>query len=292
MHVYKKLLVVVLLISLTGLGFTQNQRLKILSWNIFMIPPTIFKSCQAERVILLSDAVKKWDADVIIFQEAFQKKSRDQIWERIKDQYPYESGVTKPGFFKTHSGVWIVSKYPITRQESITYQVKKGSDRFAKKGATFIEVNMNGKKFQVIGTHVQSGSAYQAVRDLQFKQLVDELANKYMDFNIPQFIGGDLNTDHKFTEDVKRMFSILDVLEIQHTGEPFSWNGKENTLGAKFFGTQQEILDYILLRKQHQGIAIIVSEIIYSPLTAEPVCKSEFNAMSDHYPVMAEIELR
>lgn len=179
----KKLIIIFLFICPAPLLFAQTQTIKILSWNIFMIPPTIFKSCQCERAPLIASTVKSWDADVIIFQEAFQKKVRLMIWDLIKETYPYETGVPKSGFLKVHSGVWIVSKYPIEKQESIVYKAKKGSDGFAKKGATFIEINMNGKKFQVIGTHVQSGSKYQAIRYLQFKQLIDQLGNKYFDPN-------------------------------------------------------------------------------------------------------------
>jgi len=271
--------------------FTYCQNFKILTWNIFMIPPTIFKSCQDERCVLISNAVKQWDADVIIFQEAFQKKSRNTIWQLIKDKYPYESGVPKSGFLKTHSGVWIVSKYPIEKKEMITYKVKKGSDKLAKKGATFVEINVNGKKVQVIGTHVQSDGKYQAIRDIQFKQLIDELGNKYFDPTIPQFIGGDLNTDKKFEDLYREMLRILDSEEVSHTGEPFSWNGTENNLGAKFFGKHQETLDYILIRRGNKNVASIKKEIILSAIAPSPFCKKNFNGMSDHYPVMAEIEL-
>jgi len=287
---FKKILFTLILISTVTIGFGQSQQIKILSWNIFMIPPTIFKSCQCERASFISEAVKNWDADVIIFQEAFQKKVRLMIWELIKDKYPYETGVPKSGFLKVHSGVWIVSKYPIEKQESIVYKSKKGSDGFAKKGATFIEVNMKGKRFQVIGTHSQSGSKYQTTRYIQYKQLVDELGNKYLDPNIPQFIGGDLNTDYQFQDLYTEMIRILDVGGVKHSGEAFSCNNIENSLGAKFFGTEQQILDYILVRKQHDNIATIKQEIIYSSITAEPVCKKGFKAMSDHNPVMAIIE--
>lgn len=289
---FKKLILLLVFTFTIPIVFGQNKHIKILSWNIFMIPPTIFKSCQCERAPLISAAVKGWDADVIIFQEAFQKKVRLMIWNLIKDKYPYETGVPKSGFLKVHSGVWMVSKYPIEKQESIVYKSKKGSDGFAKKGATLIEINMDGKKFQVIGTHVQSGSKYQETRNIQFKQLVDELGNKYLDSNIPQFIGGDLNTDYRYQDLYKEMIRILDVVDIKHSGEPFSWNGEENNLGAKFFGKHQELLDYILVRTKHSSMVTIEREIIYSPITNEPICKKGFNAMSDHYPVMAEIEIK
>jgi len=287
----KKLLSVgIALLMVVGLT-AQSADIKILSWNIFMIPPTIFKSCQCERSNYIATAVKQWDADVIIFQEAFQKKARNLIWEKIKDQYPYETGVPKSGFLKVHSGVWIVSRYPIVRQESIVYKQKKGSDRFAKKGATFIEIDMNGQKIQVIGTHVQSGAQHQAIRDIQFKQLIMELGNKYMDFTIPQFIAGDLNTDVQVTKDFENMLVLLDAINTKHTGQPFSWNGAENNLGARFFGEHKETLDYILLRNQHKELATVIKHEILSPITKEVVCKKGFNAMSDHYPVLAEIDL-
>lgn len=280
------LCVLALMISTAVFGRT----VKIMTWNIFMIPPVIYKSCQCERATLISEFVKEKDADVIIFQEAFQKKPRNMIWEAIKSVYPYESGVTKGGFLKTHSGVWIVSKFPIERKQSITYKDKKGSDKFAKKGATLVELNIDGKKIQVIGTHVQSDEKYQDIRNLQFKQLIEQLANVYFDPAIPQFIGGDLNTN-LYSKDYKDMLGILDVKDVKQDGEPYSWNGKEDDLGAKFFGTHQETLDFIFVRNPHQKLASVQSETIYLPKANKAVCKKGFVYLSDHYPVVANILL-
>lgn len=42
------------------------QEIKIMSWNIFMVPPFIFKSCQTERAHLQAAFIKKNDPDIVV----------------------------------------------------------------------------------------------------------------------------------------------------------------------------------------------------------------------------------
>ena len=269
-----------------------SQELKIMTWNIFMVPPIIFKSCQTERAYLIADYIKNENADILVLEEAFMKKTRNIIYDSLKNDYPYQSTITKRGFLKTNSGIWILSKYPIHQQQFIKYKKKKGTDIFAKKGAVLVDIQVNGKQLQIVGTHTQSLVKYKTTRALQFQQLKTMLLDKYRNDSIPQFIIGDLNCDYYDTTEYNSMITTLETLPVSFTGEKHSWNGLENDLAYKFSEHTLETLDYILLRKQHAQIATILSTTIVKPYADTCYCKQNFRNLSDHHPVIANIILK
>jgi endonuclease/exonuclease/phosphatase family metal-dependent hydrolase len=288
----KHILVTILLIKLI-LSATAGDTIKLFSWNIFMVPPVVFKSCQTERAVLIADYVLEIDPDIVVLQEAFMKETRMQIETRLSGTYPFQADLTKSGVLKANSGIWMLSKYPILQQDFIVYTSKKGSDRFSKKGATFARFDIQGKKMQLICTHTQSSSKHHAVRARQFTQLKTTLADRYFDEQIPQFIAGDLNVNYFDSVFYQQMISILKVLPADFPAARYSYDGKTNDLAATFFKSdQQQTLDYILLRKEHQSAAEIVSTDILKPTRDSCFCKKSFYDLSDHHPVISTIRLK
>lgn len=282
----------VLFVFVFNFSFIFSQEIKIFTWNVFMVPPIIFKSCQTERAYLIADYVKTINPDIIVFDETFMKSTRAIINEKLKEIYPYQSDITKRGLLKTNSGVWIFSKYPILKQDFLIYKKKKSSDIFARKGATFLELNINNKKIQIVGSHVQSLVKNASTRVKQFHQLKNETLDKYFKDSIPQFIIGDLNCDYYDTSEYKNMIDILQTLPISFVGEKYSWNGLENDLANKFSEHTLETLDYILLRKQHNNLANITSTEILKPYSDTCICDRNFHYLSDHHPVISTILLK
>lgn len=269
-----------------------SQEIKIMTWNIFMVPPLIFKSCQTERASLIAEYIQQINPDILVLDETFMKSTRTIIYDKLQISYPFSSTITKPGFFKTNSGIWILSKYPISNQHAITYKKKKGSDIFAKKGAIFVNVSLQSKTIQIIGTHAQSLNKNNNTRKKQFLQLKQKMLDKYFKDSIPQFIIGDLNCNYYDSTEYQLLQTSLDVLPINFTGEKYSWNGIENDLANTFSDHTLETLDYILLRKQHQNIAKITSTEILKPYSKEVYCTKKFHYLSDHHPVISTVELK
>ncbi len=287
----KKIGILHLLLLLNGFSLFA-QEIKVMTWNIFMVPPVVFKSCQLERAYLIADYVKNINPDIIAFNETFMSSTRSVIYEKLKSNYPYQSDITKSGILKSNSGVWIFSKFPIEKQDFIIYKKKKGSDIFANKGATFIEVKINNKKMQLISTHMQSLIKFKPTRAVQYRQLKSELVDKHFDDAVPQFIVGDLNCNYYDTVEYKLMHQLLDVAPFYYTGEKYSWNGMQNDLAYKFSEHSLETLDYILLRNSSSKIANITSTQILKPFSDSCVCNKNFHNLSDHHPVISTIELK
>lgn len=265
--------------------------LKILSWNVFMVPPVIFRSCQQDRAFLIGDYIKVQQPDIIILEETFMKKTRNILQSELQELYPFQSDITKKGALKSNSGVWILSKYPIVKQDFITYKDYAGSDRFSKKGATFAEINIHDKPIQVIGTHTQSQEKYRSVRELQFQQLKSGLADKHFSPDIPQFIIGDLNADFYDTAAYSKMLSIFDASPVRYSGEKYSWDGIDNDLAHRFFEHIQQTLDYIILRKDHETWAKIMETEILKPTKDCCFCRKAYFNLSDHNPIISTIHL-
>lgn len=280
------------ILTLVICQFSFSEEIKIMAWNIFMVPPIIFKSCQTERASLIANYIKAQNPDILVLEESFMKETRAIINDSLKILYPYQSAITKRGPMKMNSGVWIFSKYPIEKEAFITYKKKRSSDIFAKKGATFVQLKIGDKQIQVIGTHTQSLVKNVSTREKQFIQLKKELLDPNLKDSIPQFIIGDLNCNFYDTTAYKKMLQLLETLPVSFSGEKYSWNGQENDLAYKFSEHSLETLDYILLRTRHENSAEIESTEILKSRNESCYCKHKFYNYSDHHPIISTIKLK
>lgn len=262
-----------------------SDTLRIFSWNIFMVPPLVFKSDQVTRGKLIGEVLEKSGADVIILQEAFMKKTRNLIEQKLSPVYTYQSGKPKGGgFFKVNCGVWVLSRLPLEDVRFVKYKDCKGSDCFGKKGAYVFSVNKNGHRAYLIGTHVQSGP-HVVTRQKQFAQLVVETADLPAD--VPLLILGDLNTDLHQPEEYRQMLNILKATDGPMTGEAYSYSA-DNDLAKRFFGGEpSSTLDYLLLRDSSQKIASVRRTI--HKFTSVSFGTHKFKDLSDHHALTGEV---
>lgn len=261
-----------------------GDTLRILSWNIFMVPPAIFKSDQVNRARMMGEVLEKSGADVLILQEAFMKKTRRLLEQKLSPIYPHHTG--KPqggGLFKINCGVWILSRLPLEEVNFIPYKDCEGSDCFGKKGAYLFAVNKNGHRIYIAGTHVQSGPAA-ATRQKQFAQLVAEMAR--IPETEPLLILGDLNTDLHQPAEYQAMLETLKAEDGPMTGQAYSY-AADNDLAKRFFGEPSSTLDYLLVRDKTRKIASVTRTI--HKFTSVPFGTHKFIDLSDHYALTGEV---
>ena len=95
-----------------------------------MLPRLVIHTGQLERAKQIIETLKNEEVDVIVFQEAFDNKARNIIWQGLKKYFPYQTGKpTKNVFYKISSGVWVISKVPIEVVKRIYFNNGKGTDR-------------------------------------------------------------------------------------------------------------------------------------------------------------------
>jgi endonuclease/exonuclease/phosphatase family metal-dependent hydrolase len=172
-----------------------QDSLKVLSWNIQMLPRGVKENGKAKRAKAIAERLKTKEYDVIVFQELFYHRSRKIITKALKKEYPFQTNVLNKKTFslKTNGGVMLLSKHPIAAVHEIRYTNRTGPDRLSRKGALLAELNFKGRAVQVVGTHLQAFGA-QEIMYGQYRQLFEELLRPNERPGIPQFICGDFNT--------------------------------------------------------------------------------------------------
>ncbi len=177
----------------------DSSKLKIMTWNLYMRPRQVFHNGQLKRAHAIVTQLKDKDYDLIVFQETFDRKARNIIWNGLKEKFPYQSGSPKKKrLFKLNTGVFMISKLPLEVVDKIFFSVCGGSDCFAVKGAVLIDVVKNNHKVQIIGTHLQAAEGRhmtgQKIRQIQYEEIKNKLMIPHEEKGVPQFFVGDLNT--------------------------------------------------------------------------------------------------
>jgi endonuclease/exonuclease/phosphatase family metal-dependent hydrolase len=297
--IQKQVFILIFLLTLQFPCFSQcnNQpndsvELKILSWNIYMIPRFFIHSGQISRAREIVESLKNENADVVVFQEAFDSRSRRIIREGLKKYFPFESGnPTKNAFYKTNSGVWVISKVPISVVKRIYFKQGSGSDKFASKGALLLEAKKGGSCFQVVATHLQSDLKRKDVRKIRKSQLMQiskELLQPYALKNVPQFVVGDMNTIYSDTLEYNQMIEILNVKRCTFVGEHnFSYDRVKNDIILKS-SDRPQLIDYIFCSKKDRNAVVGKMHV--------KIFRKKWNSfhvdLSDHFAVSGTFMLK
>jgi len=262
------------------------QKLKLLSWNIYMLPG-VLSNLNGRR----AEAIGKWladsDYDIVVFQEAFCPLARRKIRRLLETRFPYQAGPANQKLFsfKTNSGLWIFSTYPILSSQSIIFKNRHGWDALSRKGALIVEIDVNGASVQIAATHLQnSGGAWR--RHAQCVEFYERLLKPNKKDCTPQLLCGDFNINKNSSEDSYHfMLTTLDASDGDLTGDnKFTYDRLNNDLHVEK-GTGKDLIDYILLRKNGAWMD--------SPHRQIKVIKNRWHAhhedLSDHYALEAEI---
>ena len=231
-------------------SINEDEPISILSWNIHMLPGTIYHATKkVKRAKLIAEEFIKKDYDILVIQEAFHFRTRRILKKKLKDKYSYISKPLNFRFFsfRTNGGVWVLSKIKLEEIASVKFDVATGSSRWARKGAVLFQGELNEKSFQLIGTHTNGGS----VNDRQFKMIYNELILPYEKKGVSQIICGDLNCSFENKVAYQSMLSILDAEDTPLNGDYFYSNHEKTS-----------IIDYILIRKNESEFNQISKKII------------------------------
>ncbi len=266
---------------------TASSEMKVLTWNIYMLPHFNWINANHRRARGLAQELCQSDYTIIVFQEAFDNGARKIIREVLKKNFPFFYGpVNKSNWFSinTSSGVWVASKIPLQEKTSILYSEASGFDRYANKGAILMEGNWKGQPFQLVATHIQSDDYPWTIRVKQIDELHRLLLIPYSRPGVPQIICGDFNTDEAETAHYQQMLSVLDADDEFPTGiMRFSFASPDNEI-TQNKNERPRLIDYILVRN-HQVIASISRKI----RIFRHQWKENFSSLSDHNALEAVI---
>lgn len=269
-------LLVLFLFSLTS----HAQSVRILSWNVFMLPKPIKFSLQVTRAHRIVETLNSLPHEVVVLQEAFDRHFRSHIKKDLKDRYPYMYYLGKENLVYPFmsSGVFVLSKIPFKALDYVFFDWCGTADCYASKGV----VGLQFKKFQLFATHLQSLERFSLSRFHQTNQIID-LMQKHESNGMPQLLVGDLNIDGRsseFEETIHRM----DLTPLQLSGEVQNTFGHKNEC-YKTDGDKFEWLDHVLYRDQGEGVSF--TEMKSLNFTFER--KGKICSLSDHHPVETSV---
>jgi endonuclease/exonuclease/phosphatase family metal-dependent hydrolase len=237
----------------TPVGNNQSTELKLLSWNIYMLPYLSRFNNGRERARQIANSLKRSSLDIIVFQEAFSYSCRTVLAKNLQTDYPFQYGPANKSVhpFRTSSGLWVVSKIPLTQLGVIQFSQGKGFDLAAHKGAVLFQGCFNGAPFQLLATHLQAEEASQT-RAVQCREIREKLLNPYYNPDIPQILCGDFNIDQDDTIHYEHMLHTLDATNGALSGSmQVTYDERNNNLAYKKNG-KRRIIDYVLIRNENR----------------------------------------
>jgi endonuclease/exonuclease/phosphatase family metal-dependent hydrolase len=258
-----------------------SKPLRILSWNIFMLPRFVQHTGKRTRAQVIAEELKASDYQVLVFQEAFLNAARRIIRKQLDSIFPYEYGpANNDGGFGTSSGIWVLSKIPLQQLEEVKFTKCYGvADCFARKGALLLQGVHEGQTFQVLGTHLQSAGP-QSTRQAQYQDM-RAMLDRHQQPNVPQIVCGDMNTSKSKLQDYQDMLTALDVedgpLEIAVEGtEEVYPNDMRNWGNGKF-----EIIDYVFYRSNSKPAKHVTRKLC----SIHKRWSKKHRDLSDHFAV-------
>jgi Metal-dependent hydrolase len=226
-----------------------NRDLKILSWNIYMLPYISIWNNNQERARLIVQELEHSDYQIIVFQEAFSSRCRNIIAKGLAEKFPYQYGPENPNYIPlfTNSGLWVVSKIPLKKLGVIKFSKSQGYDMIARKGAVLFEGIYQNSPFQLLATHLQADEPH-LIRDQQCREISEHLLVPFEHEHIPQLICGDFNIDMDDSQHYRRMLETLDAQNGEISGSiQTTYDEIDNPL-ARVPSGKKRVIDYILVR--------------------------------------------
>jgi endonuclease/exonuclease/phosphatase family metal-dependent hydrolase len=235
--------------------------LKILAWNIWMMPAWTFQSpSNVPRARAICEELAKLDFDIVCFIKAFDASARRELRDKLGALYPHRYGPLNfnGSIFKINGGVYIFSRIPLTLVREIQWRNSAGSESHSRKGAMLLRGELGASPFELIALHMQGESTRdirnQDIRNRQIAQLAAELVDTTSDPAVPLFICGDFNTARRTDDDplaespdYLRMMERLGTTTGRDFRVTLDDNPAHNDLAADRFGRVAE-LDYVLVR--------------------------------------------
>ncbi|MFD4690046.1 sphingomyelin phosphodiesterase [Streptomyces sp. NBC_00683] len=290
----------------------DTPSLRVLTYNTFLFSKTLYPNWgQDHRAREIPRTAFFQGNDVVVLQEAFDNAASDALLQNASAQYPYRTpvvGRSKSGWDATSGaysattpedgGVTVLSKWPIVRKEQHVYKDACGSDWWSNKGFAYAELNVNGARVHVVGTHAQStdpgcGAGEAArMRSLQFRQIDAFLDAKNIPASEQVVVAGDFNVDSHSPEYASMLADGGLAGSDARTGHPYSFDTQDNSIAAERYPDDpREDLDYVLHRAGHAKPSGWTNHVVKensAPWTVSSWGTDyTYTNLSDHYPVVA-----
>lgn len=212
----------------------MKSQVSVLTYNVWLRPEYLFYNNQEKRTLEISKNIEKENYDIVLLQECFDKKCIKILTEKLNKIYPY---IIFPHIEGTlvNSGLFVLSKYPLSNVEFYKFPRLIGADKFASKGFTKFNISIDSTLISIMLLHQQSGNSKK-----RYKIRQDNLSLIYK--NKTDIIGGDFNTEGEEKNDLLSIFKEYNIENKIPT-----WKTKTlDYIMSKFKLTNYKVLDWNL----------------------------------------------
>jgi len=263
-----------------------------------MMPPVLLQSPDNKlRAAAIASELLQQDFDILCLEKSFDGGARDVMVKQLAARYPYRYGPANDSFsLEPNSGVWVLSRLPLSDYHQIQFRDAAGIERLSRKGALLLKGTFRGHRFQILATHLQGEEgpsyteAHQKIRDEQMQQIRDELLAPHADPALPLFLCGDFDTPREVPAAYNFMLDTFDRPEngVAHR-ITLDDNCAHNDL-ARFDSGRAQELDYVLVRPNGSAVKVEWARLIM----VDPGWDGRTNRrnLSYKYAVAAAIEFQ
>ncbi|KZN49079.1 sphingomyelin phosphodiesterase [Pseudoalteromonas luteoviolacea] len=314
---------------------SMAQSLKVMAYNIMQLNVQDWdQSNRAERLPAVIKSLSD-SPDVILVNEVFNGDA-EQALSALSDIYPYQTpnvgqdcsgsgwdsltGNCSNSPFVIRGGVVIISKYPIVSQKAHVFKNSlSGSwDYLANKGFAYVEIEKNGQRYHLVGTHLQAthdGNTEQEhrVRMGQLGEIQTFIKAEKIPASEPVIIGGDMNVEWSKQHEIADMLTTsrsklnFETPEVGSFSAKHNWFTKANAYYFDYSLEYNDTLDYVFWHKDYKQPKNNPSMSVRYPKAERNFYWSYlkgnwnlssgryyhngyYNELSDHYPVQVNFE--
>jgi len=267
------------------------SQLKVLTYNIYMRPSQLFWFNNDFRAAKIPGQIK--DADVVIFQEAFDDSAREILTREMRKSFKYISKhLSEDAFPYQDGGVFIMSKWPIQdNQTQEVYEATSGMDALSRKGVVYVQIikdeGFQKQNYHIFGTHLNAiegdGVASTTTQNEQLIQLSQFIQAQNIPQNEPLIIAGDFNID----TGANNYSNMLTTLNADHILQrnAYSYDNNTNALACEQHKTYDHVLYSNTRAPNVETSSIYIDKPISSTAWKRWFFGKDYVELSDHYPV-------
>ncbi len=256
------------------------NQLNVLSYNIWAT--TIFGSKKVDTRLDEMPAIMA-DYDVLVLTEVFDDIPTNELFAKLRAEYPYQTAdVFKVGKIMG-SGTRILSRWPFTLEDNFNYNPCDGIQCAATRAVIYAKINKQGNPYHVFATHTQSSDddVNRAARLAQLQEMGDYIRGLNIPADEAVIMAGDFNVNKiGLPQDRDYLESILGATEPENRGHNYTYDANTNAWAEQPY---IEYLDYTLTANNNLQPSSAYQEA-FAPRKTIDELWGEWD-ISDHYPV-------
>jgi endonuclease/exonuclease/phosphatase family metal-dependent hydrolase len=242
-----------------------------------------------ERLDFILDEILKVDADIICFQEVFEKKHVENF-KKTLTSFKYFSIAKANNFFKA-PGLLVFSKFPILEKKFNRFEAQQDIENFSNHGYEKLRIQIENNTITLFNVHLTAGGLTgnletkraAKVANKQFTQLYKDIEYKENTILVGDFNCGPRTDNETYEFILEHGFN--DVLINQNLDDFLTWDNQNTLVARQNFEMPSDRIDHLFIHETSKMKLVDAKKNLNKVYHREP-----FN-LSDHYGLNFNLEI-